>query len=110
MLYCAAMIDVADLDATALAALVRKRELAPIELVDAAIERIEAENPRINAVVWRCYDEARRAAEGPMGSGPFAGVPFLIKALGAQVAGGPSAQGSRLGADLVATADSELVR
>src|SRR5215831_18387167 len=110
VLHSPAMIVPADLDATALAALVRKREVKPSELVDAAIQRIEAENPRLNAVIWTCFDEARRAAEGPLGDGPFAGVPFLVKAYHPQIAGAPCAQGSRLGKAVVTRADSELVR
>jgi len=57
------MDDLADLDATALAALVRKKEVSPLELVDATIARIEAGNERLNAVVWKRYDEARRHLE-----------------------------------------------
>ncbi|MEE9400519.1 MAG: amidase, partial [Dehalococcoidia bacterium] len=47
-----------DLDATAHAELVRRKEVKPIELVDAAIERIERLNPTLNAVVTPMYEQA----------------------------------------------------
>ncbi|MDP6619783.1 MAG: amidase family protein, partial [Nitrospinota bacterium] len=71
--------DVFLLDATGQADLVRKGEVAPIELVEAAIARIERLNPALNAVVTPMYDLAREAAAGPVPEGPFAGVPFLLK-------------------------------
>jgi len=75
------MDDIAYLDGTAQADLVRRKEVKPIELVDAAIERIERLNPTLNAVVTPMYEEARRVAAGPLPDGPFAGVPYLLKAL-----------------------------
>ena len=74
-------------DALGLADLVRRREVAAETLLDRAIARVEAVNPQINAVVLHHYDHARRQlAEGPP-QGPFAGVPFLLKDLGAALAG-----------------------
>ncbi|MGD9755135.1 MAG: amidase, partial [Acidimicrobiia bacterium] len=55
----------AALDATAQAELVRRGETTPTELVDAAIARIEALNPVLNAVIWSDFDAARRAAASP---------------------------------------------
>src|SRR3954466_11146235 len=81
--------DLARLDATAQAELVRKGEVSPPELVDAAIERIEASNGEINAVIHKLYDEGREAAAGDLPDGPFRGVPFLLKDLGAAFAGQP---------------------
>ena len=63
--------ELAFLDATAQAELVRKKEVKPVELVDAAIERIERLNPELNAVILPMYDEARKAAEGDLPDGPF---------------------------------------
>src|SRR3972149_1808071 len=60
------MDDFAFLDATAQADLVRRKQVKPIELVDAAIERIERLNPQLNAVVTPMYTLARKAAEGPL--------------------------------------------
>jgi amidase len=101
--------ELALLDATAQADLGRKREVKPIELVDAAIERIETVNHQINAVVNSMYDEARDAANKPLPQGPFTGVPFLLKDLLAAYAGVRMTAGSAFLRDFVPTHDSELV-
>lgn len=101
--------ELAELDATAQAELVRKKEVKPIESVDAAIERIERVNPTINAVVTPMFDEARAAANGELPDGPFTGVPFLLKDLLAAYAGVRMTSGSRFMSDFVPTHDSELV-
>jgi amidase len=103
------MRDLAVLDAVAQADLVRRSEVKPIELVDAAIERIERVNPQINAVVTPMYELARAASAGPLPAGPFAGVPFLLKDLTAAYAGVRMTSGSVFLRDYVPTADSELV-
>src|SRR5215207_9664773 len=97
-------------DAMGLAELVRRGDVTPRELVLAAIERIEALNPRVNAVIHRLYDDALNTADGPLPDGPFAGVPFLIKDLLSWYAGAPVRSGSRLLNDFIAPMDSELVR
>jgi amidase len=97
-------------DALGLAQLVRERQVTPLELVDAAIERIEALNPSLNAVIHPMYDQARRAAEGVLPEGPFRGVPFLVKDLIATVAGEPFRCGSRFLRDYCPPTDSELIR
>lgn len=74
------------LDATAMAALVSKGEVTPAELLEAAVERIEARNPELNAVVDTFYDKARAESDS-LPDGPFKGVPFLLKDLKAQLAG-----------------------
>lgn len=101
--------DFAFLDATAQAGLVRRKEVAPIELVDGVIERIERLNPRLNAVVTTMYDEARRIARGSLRAGPFSGVPFLLKDSLASYAGARMTSGSRLLRERIAGHDSELV-
>ncbi len=88
--------DLARMDATAQAELVSSGEASPAELVDAAIERIERVNPEVNAVIHEFFDEAREAAAGDVPDGPFKGVPFLLKDLGATFAGQPMHMGSRL--------------
>jgi amidase len=103
------MDDTASLDATALADLVRRKEVKPIELVDAAIERIERVNPQLNAVVTPMYDEARKTAAGAIPDGPFAGVPFLLKDLTAVYAGVRLTSGSRFLKGYVPDHDSEMV-
>jgi amidase len=105
-----AFADYANHDGLALAELVRKGEVSPAELVEAAIERIERHNPALNAVVHKAYDEARQVAAGPLPDGPFKGVPFLIKDLGAQVKGWPRTSGSNYAQVAADAADSELVR
>ena len=81
--------DLARLDATAQAELVRNGEVTPVELTEAAIDRIEASNGELNAVIHKLYDEGREAAAGDLPDGPFKGVPFLLKDLGAAFAGQP---------------------
>ncbi|MFO0593249.1 MAG: amidase [Polyangiaceae bacterium] len=98
-----------DFDALGLAELVRKKEVAPIDLVDEAIARIERVNPTLNAVVIPMFEEARRRALGPLPDGPFRGVPFLLKDLRAAYAGVPLRAGSRLLHDYVPKHDAEIV-
>ncbi|MDR3507105.1 MAG: amidase family protein [Caulobacteraceae bacterium] len=99
-----------DHDGLGLADLVARGEVSPAELTEAAIERIERHNPTLNAVVHKGYDDARKAAAGPLPDGPFKGVPFLIKDLGVTVAGWPRTSGSRFVGHIVDTEDSGLVR
>jgi len=80
--------DLAYATATDLAARIRRRELSPVELVDAVIERIEERNPSLNAFVFCAFDEARdraRQAERAVTSGeplgPLHGVPTALKDL-----------------------------
>jgi amidase len=75
------------LDATAQAELVRRGEASPSELVEAAIARIEAVNPKLDAVLRTRFDAARQEAAGDLPDGPFRGVPILFKDLGCVVAG-----------------------
>src|SRR5215469_6204420 len=81
------VIDTTLLDATAQADLVRRGELAPKDLVEAAIARIEVLNPQLDAVLRTRFDEARTEAAGDLPDGPFRGVPMLLKDLGCMVAG-----------------------
>src|SRR5688572_17511696 len=78
------------LDATAQAGLVRQGEVKPAELVDAAIARVEATNPTINAVIHRRFDKARAEAAGDLPDGPFRGVPFVLKDLNCESEGDPA--------------------
>jgi len=73
--------DYGNYDAVGLAELVRKKEITPQELLDEAIARTEAVDPKINAVVVKHYDFARRQIENGLPDGPFTGVPFLLKDL-----------------------------
>lgn len=101
------------MDATEQAALVRRREVRAVQLVEAAIRRIERANPVLNAVVASLFDQALAQAEeidhllqrGP--APPFLGVPFLIKDLD-DVAGAPTSKGSRYFFVRTAEADSDI--
>ena len=68
--------DYSEYDALALAELVRTRQVTALELLDAAIERIERHNSMLNAVVHTAFEEARQTARGPLPDGPFKGVPL----------------------------------
>ena len=84
------------LDATAQAELVRRGEAAPIELVEAAITRIERLNPILNAVTIPLFDRAREQALSPsLPDGPFRGVPLLLKDFFCHTAGDPYYEGTR---------------
>jgi amidase len=83
----------ARMDAVAQAQAVASGELSGLELVEAAIERIERVEPRLNSLVVKLYDEARKAVG--TAAGPLGGVPFLLKDLGARQEGLPYFAGNR---------------
>jgi amidase len=87
--------ELARLDATAQADLVRKGEVTPAELAEAAIARVEATNGDVNAVIHPLFEEGLEAARNELPDGPFKGVPFLLKDLGAAFAGQPLHLGMR---------------
>jgi amidase len=88
--------QLSELDATAQAELVRRGDGKAIELVDAAIERIERLNPQLNAVITPMFEKARaQARSAQLPDGPFRGVPYLLKDLGAHSAGDPFHGGMR---------------
>jgi amidase len=99
------------LDATAQADLVRRGEASPSELVEAAIARIEAVNPKLDAVIRTRFDAARREAQGDqLPDGPFRGVPMLFKDLGCTVEGEVTAFGLGPLRDLSIPVTSYLAR
>ncbi|TPG48004.1 amidase [Sphingomonas glacialis] len=73
--------DIAEWDATETAIAIKSGAVSALEVVDAAITRSEALNPKLNFMVTDDYERARDRAKAPLGNGPFAGVPFLIKDL-----------------------------
>lgn len=97
-------------DALGLAELVRRRAVSPTELLEAAIARAEALNPRLNFMAQKHYDYARAAIAKGLPEGPFTGVPWLLKDLNTYVAGLLTEQGSRYYKGNRATVTSELVR
>jgi amidase len=82
------------MDATAQAALVAEGSVSPLELLEAAIERIERIDSALNAVTIRWFDHARSVAASDLPAGPFRGVPFLLKDLYAEYAGQPMSNGN----------------
>jgi Asp-tRNA(Asn)/Glu-tRNA(Gln) amidotransferase A subunit family amidase len=107
----AGFADYERFDALGLADLVRRGQVTPDQLLEAAIERVEARNPAVNAVVMKLYDHGRQAIRDGLPDGPFRGVPFLLKDLTAFVAGVRMTRGSKFFADTPpAAADTEHVR
>lgn len=83
-------------DALGLAALVKRREVTPTELLDEALRRVAEVNPSMNAVVLALHDQARALIAAGLPDGPFRGVPFLLKDLALPWAGTPLPSASRL--------------
>jgi len=107
----AAFKDYEHYDALGLAELVKQGKVTPGELLEAAIERVEARNAAVNAVTMKLYDYGRQAIADGLPDGPFTGVPFLLKDLTAQVAGIKMTRGSKFFADTPPpTVDSEHVK
>jgi amidase len=105
--------DLAALDATGQAELVRSGDATPSELVDAAITRIEKLQPELNALTTERFERARdEASSTALPDGPLRGVPFLLKDLACSVEGEPAYEGMealRL-ADWRATTTTHLAR
>ena len=87
--------DLARMDATDQAELVRAGRVSPAELVEAAIARIEKVNPELNAVIHPLFDDARKQATGQLPDGSFTGVPMVLKDLICHTAGHPFHEGMR---------------
>ncbi|OLD32526.1 MAG: hypothetical protein AUI49_02880 [Candidatus Rokubacteria bacterium 13_1_40CM_2_68_13] len=96
-------------DGLGLAELIRTKELTPDEVLAATLDRIAVRNPVVNAVVTRMDDHARAAIRAGLPDGPFRGVPYLLKDLGALYTGTITSFGSRLYAGYTADHDSEIV-
>jgi len=98
-------------DAVRTAELVRSGEADATEVVDAAIERVEALNPQLNAVIYERFDKARKEARS-LPDGPFRGVPLLLKDLHCASAGDPQYNGTRFlrDAGFVENHDGAVVR
>jgi len=96
-------------DGLGLAELVAKGDVEPRELLEAAIERLEAVNTKINCIAAKLYDHGRKQIGEGLPKGPFTGVPFLLKDLSVNLAGFPTASGSAFFQDDVPATDSTLV-
>jgi amidase len=97
-------------DGFGLAALVRRGEVTPRELADAAFAAIERLNPKINAVTMLLHDLVDQTLRGELPDGLFKGVPFLAKDLLISYAGIPTTSACRLFEGYTRNWDSELVR
>ena len=98
-----------DYDALGLAGLIRDRRTTPDELLDAALDRVAARNPGVNAVIHLMEDAAREAISRGLPPGPVSGVPFMLKDLHGLCAGEPTTNGSRLYQQNVADHDSTII-
>lgn len=96
-------------DAVGLAGLIADGEVTAAEVLEAAIACAEARNPALNAIVLDLWQYGRDAVATGLPAGALSGAPYLIKDLGAAIAGTPTTGGSRFMADVVPAADSETV-
>ena len=107
--------NLTSMTAADMAEAVRRRQIAPAELVETHLERIARLNPKLNAFVHLDAEGARRQARAAAAAiaagnslGPLHGVPLTIKS-SIDVAGWPCTCGSRLRGDYVAQSDAPLV-
>jgi amidase/6-aminohexanoate-cyclic-dimer hydrolase len=96
-------------DGLGLAELIAKRQLTPLELLNAVRARVEAINPKLNALCHLFFDRAEAQIKQGLGAGPFKGVPFALKDLGQHLAGTITSFGSRVFKDYRPDFDSTLV-
>lgn len=109
------MDSLCEMTATDLRRMIGRKDISPVEIVEASIERIETTDPSLNAVITKNYEGARKAAkaaekdvlDGEM-LGLLHGLPIGIKDLEA-TAGLRTTLGSRLYADHVPTTDQGVV-
>jgi len=99
--------EYASRDGTELAELVRTKEVKRSELLEAAIEVAERQDPKLNAICHKPYDQVleqvKALDDSPASEAPFDGVPFLIKDLGLEYEGFPQRYGCRALKDNVST-------
>ena len=106
----AGFVDYEAHDTLGLAALIARGETTPEEVLEAAVERVEARNDAVNAVTNRLFEHGRQAIADGLPDGPLRGVPYLLKDLGASLAGCPTTRGCRFFEDVVPAEDSEHVK
>ena len=104
-----AVSNYAQYDGVGLAELVAKKDVRPIELLDEAISRAEALNPKLNAIVYKDYERARETARSTAPGGALGGVPFLLKDIFGFAQGIPTRQASRFMPPIPWPTDSNLV-
>lgn len=104
--------ELARLDAVGLASLIADGTISPVEAVQATIDRIEAIDGQLNAVITRRFEQSLTEAAGDLPDGPFRGVPFLLKDLWPASKGDPFHMGVQAlkDANHIAQVDSVLTR
>ena len=95
-------------DATSLAQLIKTKQVSAKELLETAITRAEAVNPKLNAIVTKLYDLGKEQLKTVDPNAPFAGVPYLLKDLGPQLKGTRYTNASRLMKDYISKENSEV--
>ena len=103
------MEDFGSYDALGLAELVKSGEVTAAELIEETIQRVEAVNPQLNAVIFKNYEQAREVAAAGVSDGPFQGVPYMMKELASMWKGIPQTNSSTYFRDFVAPVDSVIV-
>lgn len=100
------------LDATEMAALIKRREVTPKELLHTSFQQLEKINPSLNAVIHDRKETALKEAEEVQQNdkASFAGVPVLLKNISQAMAGEPLTSGARLVKSMVAEQDSHFVK
>ena len=104
-----AALEYEKFDGLGLAELVRKKQVTPLELLNAARLRYEAVNPKINAFASLFFDKAEAAIKQGLPDGVFKGVPFALKDLGMNLTGTVTSYGSKVWKNNLAESDSTLV-
>ncbi|NBC20874.1 MAG: amidase [Alphaproteobacteria bacterium] len=104
------MDDYGDYDALGLADLVRRKEVTPQDLLDAALARAETAQSQLNCFSALFPEIARKQIEDGLPEGAFKGVPFATKDLGVEIQGAPLTGGSRAFRGEVAARDSVVTQ
>ncbi len=99
-----------DADATTLAQWIARGDVSAQDVLDETVRRLERVNPILNVLAQDHIELAQAALSNGLPTGPFSGVPFLLKDLGISLGGTVTSAGSALNANQVATSDSEIVR
>jgi amidase len=102
-------VEYSNYDGLGLAELIAKRKISALELLRAVRHRVAALNPKLNALCHLFFDKAEAQINAGLGTGPFRGVPFVLKDLNQYLAGTITSAGSRIWQNSVADFDSTLV-
>ena len=102
--------EYANYDALALAELIKNKKITQQEVLQAAVEKVERLNPKLNAIIDFFPEEATQKLDYSLNDSLFFGVPFLLKDIEVNVEGHVTSHGSRLFKNNKATEDSEIVK